>query len=170
MTRTHSRKPYPLNFFILVTLLSILLVIWYVAGYLQDNQQDRISWHLPEQCELPGPDCQVGLPQGRSLRFTLHSDDPKPLEILPITVQLEGFTATELERLKLEIDLQGRDMYMGYNRTRMTHQGEGVFTATPLLSLCTDSVMVWRASILVNQQGINLQPTWGSYFDITVIQ
>ncbi|SFX70621.1 hypothetical protein [Marinospirillum alkaliphilum] len=170
MTRTRSRKPYPLNFFILVTLLSILLVIWYVSDYLRDHQQDRVNWHLSEQCELPGPSCQVSLPHARSLRFTLHSEDPRPLELLPITVQLEGFSAAELEQLKLEVDLQGRDMYMGYNRTTMMHQGGGVFTATPLLSLCTDSVMVWRASILVNQQGINLQPTWGSYFDFTVIQ
>jgi hypothetical protein len=169
-TPTKARKPYPLNFFILVTLISILLAIWYVTDYLRGHQTGNVIWYPAAECQLPDETCQVALDKGQTLSFTLHTPEPRPLEPLPVTVRLEGFSEDELHRLKLEIDLQGRDMYMGYNRTPMQYQGEGMFSATPLLSLCTDEMMVWRASILINPTGLALNPVYGSYFDFIVYQ
>lgn len=167
-TPAKARKPYPLNFFILVTLISILLAIWYVTDYLRGHQAGNVIWYPAAECQLPDATCQAALENGQTLSFTLHTPEPRPLEPLPVTVHLDGFSEEELSRLKLEIDLQGRDMYMGYNRTPMQYQGEGMFSATPLLSLCTDEMMVWRASILINSTGLSLNPVYGSYFDFTV--
>lgn len=165
---TKARKPYPLNLFILATLVSILLVIWYVTDYLGEQQHGKVTWYPAAECQLPEQSCQTTLPDNQRLHFTLHTPEPRPLEPLPITVRLEGYSEEELSRLQLEIDLQGRDMYMGYNRTPMQYQGEGVFSATPLLSLCTDEMMVWRASVLINPTGLSFKPVYGSYFDFTV--
>lgn len=164
-----AKKKYnPLHFFAVVTLLGILVAIWYVTGYLHEHPAGNVTWYSPEACELPGPACSASLGQGHSLTFDLQTDNPRPLELLPISVQLSGYSEAELDKLQLEVDLQGRDMYMGYNRTPMTHEGNGRFTATPLLSLCTEDRMIWRASILINQEGFSLKPTYGSYFDFTV--
>lgn len=169
-TTTNTRKPYPLNFFILVTLVSILLAIWYVTDYLREHQTGQVIWHPSAECQLPDETCFAALGKGQALSFTLHTPEPRPLEPLPVTVRLEGFSEELLQQLELEIDLQGRDMYMGYNRTAMKYQGQGVFTATPLLSLCTDEMMVWRASVLIHSTGLPAKPTYGSYFDFIVYQ
>ncbi len=162
-----ARRPYPLNILILVTLISILLAIWYLTAYLAGRQTGDIDWHPSEACQLPEETCSTPLPGQRRLYFTLNSEEPTPLEPLPVTLQLEGYSKDELEALELELDLQGRDMYMGYNRTRFEHQGGGTFTATPRLGICTDEVMVWRASVILHPPEGR---SYGSQYDFTVIQ
>jgi len=162
-----SKRRYPLNILILITLLAILLAVWYVTDYMGDRQTGDVQWYPSADCELPEETCQAQLQAERKILFDLNTDEPKPLELLPIRVQLEGFSEAELEALQLELDLQGRDMYMGYNRTPFEHQGEGVFTASPLLGICTDEVMVWRASVMIHPPR---GKSYGSYFDFTVTQ
>ncbi|SFC26414.1 hypothetical protein SAMN05660443_1974 [Marinospirillum celere] len=163
-----NKRKYPLKPLILITLLVMLLAIWYLTSYLGQRQTGDVHWHAAaEACEPPSESCQVELDAGRSLTFEMLTANPRPVEVLPVQVVLEGFTEAELEALTLELDLQGRDMYMGYNRTQFEHQGEGLFTATPLLGICTDEVMVWRASVLVHPPR---GQSYGSHFDFTVTQ
>ncbi|HKM15197.1 MAG TPA: hypothetical protein VJY63_04630 [Marinospirillum sp.] len=160
------KTPYPINLLILITLVGILLAIWYVTNYLHTKQAGQVTWYSAASCQLPQDTCFVKLDGQKHLTFRLDKQEPKPLESLPIRVQLEGYSEEELKNLQLEIDLQGRDMYMGYNRTPMIYQGEGLFTANPILSICTEAVMVWRASVLINN--LTTSTTYGSYFDFTV--
>lgn len=162
------KKPYPINLLILGTLVGILLAIWYVTGYLNEKQDGSVTWYSASSCQLPQDVCLANLNGHQQLTFQLHNQQPKPLEHLPISVELKGYSQAELESLKLEIDLQGRDMYMGYNRTPMTYQGDGVFIANPILSICTEDIMVWRASVLINNTTASTANTYGSYFDFTV--
>lgn len=162
------KRKYRLKPLILITLVVLLLATWYLTHYLGQRQTGDIEWYQQlEDCELPKEDCQVPLDSERSLTFSLLTDNPRPVEALPVQVTLEGFSEAELNSLKMEVDLQGRDMYMGYNRTTFDYQGEGVFTATPLLGICTDEVMIWRASILIHP---NQGQSYGSYFDFPVTQ
>jgi len=162
-----SKRKYPLNLLILGTLLALLLSIWYATDYLGNRQTGDLQWFPSSACELPEESCQADLDADRSLLFRMHVEEPQPLEILPVSVELHGFSEAELDALTLELDLQGRDMYMGYNRTALEHQGEGLFTANPRLGLCTDEVMVWRASVMIHP---NEAASYGSYFDFTVVQ
>ena len=164
---SRPKRHYPLNIFILVTLLAILLAVWYATDYLGDRQTGDVRWYPAAPCQLPKETCTAELQAERKILFDLHSEEPKPLELLPITVQLQGFSEEELDSLNLELDLQGRDMYMGYNRTPFEHQGDGVFTASPLLGICTDEVMVWRASVMIHPP---CGKSYGSYFDFSVTQ
>ena len=169
MTSAHgsSRRAYPFNILILVTLLSILLAVGYVTRYLAERQTGVLDWYPAQPCALPTEACRTLLTNNRQLVFAMHTEEPTPLEPLPVTLQLEGYPEEELEVLTLELDLQGRDMYMGYNRTRFEHQGAGLFTATPILGICTDEVMVWRASVLIHPPEGR---SYGSQYDFTVIQ
>ncbi len=169
----------PINLLILITLAGILLAVWYVTGYLNNQQASNVTWYPASDCQLPQDTCLVKLEKPKQLTFTLHKAEPKPLETLPLSVELKGYSDAELENLQVEIDLQGRDMYMGYNRTLMEYQGFGRFTANPILSICTEEVMVWRASVLINHTDqeqsatdthtTDTHTTYGSYFDFTVI-
>lgn len=162
-----SRRKYPFNLLILVTLLTILLSVWYVTDYLGNRQTGDLHWYASEACELPEETCRADLSAERQLLFTMAVDEPQPLEILPVRVELSGYSEAELESLSLELDLQGRDMYMGYNRVPLEHQGDGLFTASPRLGLCTDEVMVWRASVLIHPPEAK---SYGSSFYFTVVQ
>lgn len=167
------QKPYPVNLLILVMLIGILFAVWYVTNDLNEKQDSQVTWYAATNCQLPQDVCSAQLAGQQQLTFTLHNQQPKPLEHLPLSVALTGYSPAELENLQLEIDLQGRDMYMGYNRTLMTYQGDGVFTANPILSICTEDIMVWRASVLINNAAAlpaeDSKATYGSYFDFTVI-
>jgi len=168
-TAAKHKNPYPVNLLILVTLVGILLAVWYVTGYLNEKQDDQVTWYSASSCQLPQDTCLVKLENPKQLTFTLNKAEPRPLETLPLSVELKGYSDAELENLQVEIDLQGRDMYMGYNRTLMEYQGFGRFTANPILSICTEEIMVWRASVLINNTAQEQPATYGSYFDFTVI-
>lgn len=162
------KKNHHVNLLILATLASILLAVWYVTGYLNEKQDNEVTWYSATNCQLPQEICLTKLKGQKQLFFQLHNPQPQPLENLPVSVELKGYSQAELENLQVEIDLQGRDMYMGYNRTTLVHQGDGLFTANPILSICTEDIMVWRASILINSLTANPPATYGSYFDFTV--
>lgn len=169
MTQTsRPAKSYPFNLLILLTLVAILASIWYASHYLKSRSTADMDWFEAQDCDLPAESCLAQLQIDKSMRFELLTDDPQPLQPLPVRVTLSGFSEDELAALRLELDLQGRDMYMGYNRVPMVHQGGGVFTATPTLSLCVDQQMVWRSSVLIAADGQARR--FGSYFDFNVIQ
>ncbi|WP_416886347.1 hypothetical protein [Marinospirillum sp.] len=163
------KRVYPLPLFVALTLAGILAILLYVGEHL-NQQAIEAHWYPAQACQLPEDTCYATLGQERQLSFRLLTEQPLPLEPLPIEVQLEGWSAAEQAQLIMEVDLQGRDMYMGYNRTQLHHQGEGLFSGIPRLSLCTDEVMVWRASVLIYPEGdLEAQPL-ATYFDFVVDQ
>lgn len=152
---------------VLVLLLGVLILIWLGGKYLHQQPQASVNWYpAAANCQLPETACSTTFMHGKKLRLTLLLDEPQPLEPLPLQVELQGFSAAELAALSLEVDLQGRDMYMGYNRTPMNYQGFGLYNATPRLSICTEESMVWRLSLLLTDNTSG--QTLGTYFDFEV--
>lgn len=151
-----------------LTLVVALASLVYLASYLANQQNKDVHWVLPSACEILTTNCLVQLNDQQQLVIFPLAEEPQPLASLPFKIQLIGFSEAALNQLQLEVDLQGVDMYMGYNRTPMQHLGEGVFVATPSLSLCTEDKMLWRASFLLTSLTEEFKPL-GTYIEFLVI-
>lgn len=155
------------NFWLGGALIGAALTLVLLQNYLSQPEQE-INWLKQPECQLSATGCTLNLGEGKSLHLKLlNSATPQALTPLPLEVTLTGFNSTDLATLQLEADLQGRDMYMGYNRVPMQATAANIFQASPIISLCTEQKMVWRLSILASSPQ-NTKP-WGitAFFTVT---
>ena len=64
---------------------------------------------------------------------------------LVLTVALEGLVADAVE-----VDFQGVDMNMGYNRVRLARAPDGRFSGEAMLPACIRGAMSWQATITLD--------------------
>lgn len=118
------------------------------------NKPDTQSWPLVEDCDLHQQTCQAE--QGESRASLTIQPQPIPLaKPFQIEVQLD-----KLEAQTLELDISGINMYMGYNRVTLTADSDkpGRYTGQSMLAFCTNEVMEWQISLLLQQaDGTRLQ-------------
>ncbi|OMH25611.1 hypothetical protein [Motiliproteus sp. MSK22-1] len=73
-----------------------------------------------------------------------------------LRVELKGF-----ETDKVEVELQGRDMFMGQNTYKLNQQTDGSYRTEGRLPVCTTDLMTWRATVRVHEG----QKVTGGTFD-----
>lgn len=99
-------------------------------------------------CDLHKGPCDAHLPGGGEVRLDIT---PRPLRtMVPLTVavQLRDLTASAVE-----LDLQGVDMNMGYNRPALAPQGDGRdgrFVGSAMVPVCVRDIMEWQARVLIH--------------------
>lgn len=121
------------------------LVLWLPAKF---SEKSAVGIQLtPPACDLNSGPCR--LQQGRiELVFSLGPTPLQSLKTLQAQLQIEGI---EPERVLLS--LEGRDMYMGLNRTELARNDAKSWTGTTELAVCTTGRMVWRAHLLIQTNG-----------------
>lgn len=149
-----------LRLLILLTLATVAVALWYLAGY-SLRGEGGVRWLAADvTCDLRTGPCSASLGDGRRLTFEIATQGPpRALEVLPLRVTLEGFEA-EAAR----VDFVGRDMDMGLHRYPLAANGDGVFSGDGQVPICTESVMPWRARVVVTTPGGRV----GSVFDFDV--
>lgn len=148
-----------LNLLTIVTLVTVAVALWYLGNYYLRGSSDDITWYPPHTpCDLHSGACVASL--GVDTRLSLAFDgELRELTILPIEVRLEGIVAEEVM-----VEFVGRNMYMGINRFPLTAQGNGVFRGDGQIGICTESVMPWRAQVVIETP----QGRKGSWFDFDI--
>ena len=59
----------------------------------------------------------------------------------------------------VEVDLQGLDMNMGFNRPKLASLGDGHFRGEGMLPVCVRDAMEWEAKVLVHSDdGLRAAP------------
>jgi hypothetical protein len=123
----------------------LALAVLGFAGYkLAPLLNPKTDLTLPlSSCDLAKQACIAALPDGGQLEFSI---EPRPIPSLkPLKLQA---TTKGIEVRKIEVDLAGTDMKMGYNRPEL--QGsDGHFTGQANLPVCTTGIMEWDATVLV---------------------
>lgn len=107
---------------------------------------DNITlWPLLKTCDLHQQSCTAEQDQARvNLKIS-----PRPIPIakpLGIEVELNGLTAS-----KVELDISGINMYMGYNRVTLRSTKPDRFVGTSMLAFCTNQKMEWQITVIVHQ-------------------
>jgi len=133
--------------------LAVMLGLAFGLGLLtacSDSNQGP-SWPLLTDCDLHQQACSSQSPdQLQQARLSLS---PQPIPIarpIEASVLLEGFS----DVAKLEIDIAGVNMYMGYNRVSLIPdpQQPGLFKGPTMLAFCTNELMQWQVTLIVHNQ------------------
>ena len=66
------------------------------------------------------------------------------LEPLTLSVEVKG-----LEVRSVEVDFEGMEMYMGFNRPRLKAEGNGRFLGETRIPVCVRDAMEWEAKVLL---------------------
>jgi hypothetical protein len=95
-------------------------------------------------CDLHKRACAAQVPGGGRIELSIA---PRPIPMvapLEVEVRLAG-----LEAARVEVDLAGVDMNMGYNRPELAGAGPGLYRAEAMLPVCVTGKMAWQATVLV---------------------
>jgi hypothetical protein len=99
---------------------------------------------LNTDCDLRAGPCTGELPGGGRITFGITPRSIPVIEPLQFDVKLEGVDASGVE-----VDLQGVDMNMGFNRPKLQSTGEGHYAGKAIIPVCVRNAMEWEARVLV---------------------
>ncbi|VAW49418.1 hypothetical protein MNBD_GAMMA03-2143 [hydrothermal vent metagenome] len=116
----------------------------------QSSPENTTVWPTKtiENCNLNYQVCTAHQEkQSVSLKI---SPDPVPIAI-PLGVEL---SIQNIPAEKVELDISGVNMYMGYNRVTLIPDGDnGRYVGGTMLAFCTTEKMQWKITILIHQKG-----------------
>ena len=130
------------------TLLAVaLLVLLGVGGYWlarlgPELFPDTRRLAPDPACDLRSGGCTRTLPDGGVLTLRITPEELPLMQPLQLVVELDG-----REAAGVQVDISGINMDMGINRTRLEPDGEGRWTGSTLLPVCTQQVMRWEAAV-----------------------
>lgn len=151
--QTHSSvNTQPLNALKLLRTMAVLLItaLWLSACDWPNDSATAINtqqWPMVEQCDLHHQACSAHKAQ-QSVTLNIT---PQPIPIarpLNVRVQLDNIVAH-----KVELDISGVNMYMGFNRVALTPNPKqtGEFVGTSMLAFCTIAKMQWQVTVMIHQ-------------------
>lgn len=130
-----------------LTVGAVSLVLW-LSGCDSSSPSNIEQWPLNEACELHQSACQT-----RHEKQNITIDIlPKPIRVartLTVRVKLDNIFAS-----KVELDISGLNMYMGYNRvTLFPLPGQpGFYEGKSMLAFCTNDRMDWQLTVIATQE------------------
>ena len=128
-----------------IVVIGLLLAILGVVGYkLSPMRNQNADVTLPfVSCSPVLQPCTMMLPNGHTLDFSIEPRPVKPLQPLLLKVTAEG-----AEVRSVDVDFNGTDMDMGYNRVSLTRDQQG-FSGQAMLPVCVTGTMTWTATVLL---------------------
>jgi hypothetical protein len=140
-------------------LVAVCAVAVYRAWPLLFPQVARSVPHNPS-CDLRTGPCVSMLDSDTRISFAIEPREIPLLKPLLLRVELQGLAAQQVE-----VDFNGVDMNMGFNRFKLSRTGEEAFTGEGILPVCVRDAMEWEAKVLITTpQGL----TAAAYRFITV--
>lgn len=113
--------------------------------WIQPSPQHKVSiLSMPLTCQLHTGSCLI---EQDGIKITL-SVSPQPIPIakaLNITASIEGILPE-----KVQLDINGSNMYMGYNRVTLSPTEAQLWQGKSILSFCTIDEMQWQLTLLID--------------------
>lgn len=138
----------PVRLYGLLVSVTLLIFLGVSSCDFQANSSHPIeSWPMLKDCSLHHKACQIQ----KGDQSVLLKITPNPIKVarmLTVEVVLEG-----IEAEKVELDIAGENMYMGYNRVNLTPvpNQPGHYQGQSMLAFCTLDDMEWQVSVLITQ-------------------
>jgi len=124
----------------------ILLSLFGLNGCSNHSQENIAQWPTDKACNLHQESCTA---EKDGAKVTLKIS-PHPIPIarpLGIEVNIEN-----LDVQKVELDITGINMYMGYNRVTLTSASPTRYIGTSMLAFCTNQTMNWQVTLMIHQK------------------
>ena len=127
---------------------TLLLAIIAVVGFkLAPQLKPAVDVRLPvSPCDPGRQACTARLPDGGELTFSISPRPITPLRPLSLEVTLKGSRAQ-----KVEVDFDGSEMRMGYNRPQLDGESQR-FLGQTTLPVCITGNMTWVATVLLSDE------------------
>ncbi|OLO05738.1 MULTISPECIES: hypothetical protein [Salinicola] len=152
-----TARPRMLNLLIGVTLMTIVIALWYLLDYyyLRESTRD-VTWYPPAQgCDLLDGGCHASLGIDASLAFALQEARDET-GTLTFEARVDGRAPQTVT-----VQFIGREMNVQSRRLSLRAKGDGRFVGEGNLGLCSAHVNAWRAQVVVlSDHGLK-----GSWFD-----
>ncbi len=125
-------------------LLFTMLGAFALSGCEQAPDENISQWPLIQNCDLHQQACESKMGDAKAiLKISPH---PIPIaKPLGIEVELQN-----LQVEKLELDISGINMYMGYNRVNLISTKPGHYVGTSMLAFCTTQKMEWQITLIAH--------------------
>lgn len=131
---------------ILVRLLFLFSIVAGLSGLTacsKGNQDNITQWPVDESCDLHKETCVASSGNAEvSLKISPH---PIPIA-RPLGIEVE---TENLQIKKMELDISGINMYMGYNRVELKSANPDRFVGTSMLAFCTNEKMQWQVTLMI---------------------
>jgi len=132
------------NYFIigLPTLgLFIALVVWWQQNI---DTQPVVVLPIDNKCQLHEHPCS-SVHDAVRVTLTPHTQPIPIAKGIDFTATLENLAAE-----RVQLDINGRNMYMGYNRIDLKQQDAQHWTGKSLLAFCTIDAMQWQLTLIID--------------------
>jgi len=126
-------------------LLTALLGTLSLSGCENSSQGNIEQWPADAECNLHTDSCTAKMGDAKvTLKISPH---PIPIaRPLGIEVAIEN-----IDVQKIELDISGVNMYMGYNRVTLTSMNPNRYVGTSMLAFCTSQKMLWQITLMIHQ-------------------
>lgn len=138
------RRPFSLVDLAILLALAIVAVVGYKFSPLLLPKAD-LTVEPPAGCDLNKQSCAADLPGGGRVELSIT---PRPIPVvkpLQVSATLTGIAATHVE-----IDFDGVDMSMGFNRKTLDAGPGSVYSGAAMLPVCVTGRMLWRATLVID--------------------
>ena len=145
--RPRKADPRTALLWLLASLLAVTAVgvaVYKVWPMLYPQTGERAA--LNPACDLRASACNVRFASGGQVTLDIRPRGIPVAQPLKIDVQLQGIPTP----LRVELDLSGLDMDMGYNRIALkSTDAQGRFAGAGMLPVCVRDQMSWEARVLI---------------------
>jgi hypothetical protein len=128
-------------------LAAVIFVLLILAGDKLRNLLDPEFAMVAEpaaDCDLRQETCKTSLADDKHVLFSISPKTIPLLKPLTLTTELQG-----IEARKVEVDIVGLNMEMGYNRPVLLAVSENTFSGAATLPVCTLDRMEWEARVMI---------------------
>ena len=141
--RVAMHSPFSLVDITIILALAIVAVVGYKYSPLLVPTADLTIKPAPG-CILHKQACHANLPGGGRVELSIT---PHPIPVarpLQVSVTISGLVAN-----KVEIDLAGVDMAMGFNRKTLAAESAERYIGDTILPVCVSGRMAWQATLVI---------------------
>lgn len=133
------------NAFLTIAIGLLLGILGVIAYKVSPDLRNEADVMLPvSTCQPDLQTCVVTLPDGRPLGFSVGPHPIKALQNLQLDVNVGGIGIQNVE-----VDFNGADMDMGYNRVKLSGTPPR-FSGRAMLPVCVTGTMKWNATVLLS--------------------
>jgi len=126
-------------------LLMALLGTIGLSGCENSSQGNITQWPADKECNLHTDSCTAKMGDASvTLKISPH---PIPIA-RPLGIEV---AIKNVDVQKIELDISGINMYMGYNRVTLTSMNPNRYVGTSMLAFCTSQKMLWQITLMIHQ-------------------
>ncbi|MGV6827296.1 MAG: hypothetical protein ACWA5Q_09980 [bacterium] len=105
-------------------------------------------------CNLRQSPCTAKFPSGGQVSLSIEPRSIPLVTPLDIRVELQGVDAN-----LVQVDFQGVDMNMGFNRVNLENTAANAFSGKSNLPVCVRDKMTWEAQVMIHtKSGLMIAP------------